>query len=1020
MESKRVRLKNNPSLIGVLTGNERTRGDKRLVQVLFPDGSQYCPEDKLEPVPEIPDDPLDLLKCGKFEGVKNLRRTLTHVRLTGNLANVIYSMEATKADFYAYQFKPIIKILNSPSNGILIADEVGLGKTIEAGLIWTELRTRFDLKRLFVVCPAVLREKWKFELETKFGISPQVLNARETLEAFQRLQNEPAYEDFAAIGSMQGLRISDDLFEFLDSFESEQNIIDLLIIDEAHYMRNPGRTRQLGNYFRKASAYIALLSATPVHLRNSDLHSLLRLLDEDTFDREDAFERILKANKPLIVARDAVLRQNLTSQEFINLIKAALNSQLLQNNRQLKELCLNPPTTTQLAERSYRSRLAYQLENINLLSHVITRTRKRDVTEWRVLREPRTLAVGMTELEERFYQQVTNAIRAFCISSRNMPEQLLVVMPQRMVSSSMPAALRNWMLKNEIREEEVFEGLGETTTDINKQLGPLTQELVRIANQLGSYQELYKNDSKFKQLSESLVHFLNDHPQEKIVVFSFFRGTLDYLAERLDSLGISNIVLKGGGSSEDKVEVLKKFADPFGPSILLSSEVGSEGVDLQFCRVLVNYDLPWNPMRIEQRIGRLDRLGQKAPKISIWNFYFKNTIDERMYVRLLNRIKIFESALGGLELMLGEFIQKLTMDLFSQHLTTEQEQERIDQTAQAINNLRQEEEHLEQEATHLIAHGDYILHEIQAAHDLRRWITGEDLYLYVRDFIQQQYPGCEIKQRKVNSFDFDIRLSNDLKVNIEQFSRTNHLLQSRLIQNSYPTVYCRFDNKIVNYEKRIETINQFHPLVRFITHEIKHKDLSFNPAVSILLDINHLPSVYSSGVYAFAIQQWSVQGLQNLEQLFFVAVNIETPGQILEREESERLILIASQSGVDWIGADNMIDIELVYQIINDKCLVQADTSFDNYIRDLKNQNEDRADIQATTIAIHRDSQLTKLEKQLRIYQEKGSKLVKATEGRIRAFGDRMEQKLLQIEKRRAIIFSKKDICVGLIKVDRW
>ena len=130
-----------------------------MLQVQFPDGVRWIPEEQLEGNPARLS-PLDMLETGKLGRPIDLRRTLTHVKLSGRLADVIYSMEATNTDFYAYQFKPVIKLLESPSNGILIADEVGLGKTIEAGLIWTELRSRFDMHRLLVLCPATLREKW--------------------------------------------------------------------------------------------------------------------------------------------------------------------------------------------------------------------------------------------------------------------------------------------------------------------------------------------------------------------------------------------------------------------------------------------------------------------------------------------------------------------------------------------------------------------------------------------------------------------------------------------------------------------------------------------------------------------------------------------------------------------------------------------------------------------------------------------------------------------------------------------
>ena len=139
--------------------------------------------------------------------------------------------------------------------------------------------------------------------------------------------------------------------------------------------------------------------------------------------------------------------------------------------------------------------------------------------------------------------------------------------------------------------------------------------------------------------SEVLCRFCGDTlkdvpvPDEKLIVFSFYRKTLSYLAERLLEDGIKSQVLIGG-MKETKQEVISRFKESSDISVLLSSEVASEGVDLQFCRVLFNYDLPWNPMKVEQRIGRIDRIGQQAEKISIVNLLFANTIDHRIHDRL--------------------------------------------------------------------------------------------------------------------------------------------------------------------------------------------------------------------------------------------------------------------------------------------------------------------------------------------------------------------------------------------------
>jgi hypothetical protein len=155
----RVRLKANPGRIGTITGRKRERAGKTYWQVEFPDRVDYERQGNLEEIP-LHSDPIADVRRGKFGWAPDLRGNLTHVRLTGRLANLIYSMDTTNTDFYAHQFKPVLNFLDAPSNGLLIADEVGLGKTIEAGLIWTELRSRFDIGRVMVLCPAMLQQKW--------------------------------------------------------------------------------------------------------------------------------------------------------------------------------------------------------------------------------------------------------------------------------------------------------------------------------------------------------------------------------------------------------------------------------------------------------------------------------------------------------------------------------------------------------------------------------------------------------------------------------------------------------------------------------------------------------------------------------------------------------------------------------------------------------------------------------------------------------------------------------------------
>src|SRR5690606_11588693 len=204
------------------------------------------------------------------------------------------------------------------------------------------------------------------------------------------------------------------------------------------------------------------------------------------------------------------------------------------------------------------------------------------------------------------------------------------------------------------------------------------------------------------------------------------RGTLKYLARRLKADGI-NVALIMGAMGKEKDEIIRSFATGDGPSVLLSSEVGSEGIDLQFCRFVVNYDLPWNPMRVEQRIGRLDRLGQEAERISIINMVVDNTIEDRILLRLYDRINVFRESIGDLEDILGDVTEKLMVELLDPNLTDEERERKSAETELAICNTQREQQRLEEEAVNLVGFSDYILDHIKDSRDKGRWLSGAEL-----------------------------------------------------------------------------------------------------------------------------------------------------------------------------------------------------------------------------------------------------------------------------------------------------
>ena len=229
-------------------------------------------------------------------------------------------------------------------------------------------------------------------------------------------------------------------------------------------------------------------------------------------------------------------------------------------------------------------------------------------------------------------------------------------------------------------------------------------------------QFLEDSDSKYKELRKFLHNQLEENFSEKFVVFAYFRGTLQYLKHRLAQDNIQSVLIMGGMGDEKK-EILQSFSRPDGPSVLLSSEVGSEGIDLQFCRFLVNYDLPWNPMKVEQRIGRLDRLGQQAERIVIVNLVVNDTVEDRILYRLYERISLFETTIGNLEEILGEMTSHLILELLQPSLNEEDREKKAEEVALAILNRKQQQDDMEQKAINLIGFTDYILEHISDSRD---------------------------------------------------------------------------------------------------------------------------------------------------------------------------------------------------------------------------------------------------------------------------------------------------------------
>lgn len=1030
-----VEDKYDPSRRGVITHGPRLRrldgAEHRVWHVQWHDGRNgWRPESSLRPAPETPPDAFDLLQEGRFCGPSELRRNITFCQVAGNVDNLVYSMDATNIDFLPYQYAPVLRFLASPSNGILIADEVGLGKTIEAGLIWTELRARSDARRLVVVCPATLRDKWELELENKFGVSARQVDA----EGLRKELDAPKYralESQALICSIQGIRglrryedptVSSPaarLARFLEERAGRSSIIDLLVVDEAHHLRNPGtQSARIGALLRDVSEHVVLLSATPVNNKEEDLFHLLRLVDPDTFSSPDIFPSVLDANEPLVRARRLVMdRQSQpTRAKVVEVLRQALTHELLRGNRRLRGI-IDSIDDESLADPSFRVELANRIDGTNLLRTVLSRTRKREVQELvGVEREAYRPEVKMPEggVEEEFYRKVTTSIRRYAIS-KDVGAGFLLVMPQRLMSSCMYAAAKSWatgISDDEVAQPAYESGLTDGN-ELKESAAPLMQH---IATDLKGfdYHQLRDHDTKFTTFCDWLLIHMTEYPNDKVIVFSYFKATLAYLAERLAEHNVHGQVLHGG-LTENKQRAIDKFRRS-SDKVLLTSEVASEGVDLQFSRCIVNYDLPWNPMRIEQRIGRIDRIGQKSPKVLIVNMVYGDTIDDRIYTVLLEKIGIFERAIGGMEVILGKLVRELTVALIRKDLTKEEEEKRIEETAIAIAARRRQEDELEEQAIHLVALEEYVLHQVKEAHDFKRRITSRDLTTYAGDYLDRHAgEPFEFQQDPSEPRCVEIKLPPKLRGGLMEHIRNERLPSRTSLTEGHLRPYV-FSHKIAHRSHRRERITQFHPFIRFIGSQLKPSFDEFCPLIALRLRSDHVEDPCPVGDYAFALRRWRFGGGRPVDELRARSVFMGDE-DVLDPDRSWKLVSAGKRHGMEWRTAKLDVDVDWADSAFH-RCQAQLDEDYERVHLDRKHGNDDRIDLQVTTLKRRAARRLARLQEVLQLHREYRRKgLALATEARMDNIRERRDTEVAQRESKRGFTSRSEEMCLGVIRV---
>ena len=436
----------------------------------------------------------------------------------------------------------------------LLADEVGLGKTIEVGMILKEMHFRDTDDSVLILTPAQLAKQWQGELLEKFGLE-YVCNYDDEFRGFDRHDHIIASIDTAKSDRHRATVLNRDW--------------DVLVLDEAHYVKNE-ETDRYDLIDNLSYQYAFFLTATPIQNELTDLYNVVSLLRPGLFGTRDVFHHyFVNSNQETLVNRDE--------------LQDRLNKVMIRNRR--------ADTDIDFTERT-----------------IDTRT------------------FDPSPEERELYQAVSDYVRG--AYNQNQGQKLVLMLLQKEVVSS-PAALKGTIEKRLDDQSELTH----------------TEELESILDLIANIETITKQEKLLSIVEEAR----NNVEMGRVIVFTQFRATQREILDRLAEEGYTVHSFHGGHSSQEKEQIVENFEDEGG--VLVSTDAMSEGRNLQFCNIMVNYDLPWNPMRVEQRIGRIHRIGQKRD-VYIFNMALKDTVEEYVLERLYHKIDLFQQSVGELSSIL--------------------------------------------------------------------------------------------------------------------------------------------------------------------------------------------------------------------------------------------------------------------------------------------------------------------------------------------------------------------------------
>lgn len=850
-----VHLKSDPNIKGVVTQVSLV-GDKQRFHVFVDGGIKIFFAGQIEAEP--------MGAPVQTTDITQLLRTLTAYQINKPSADSLYSLNSARVDFVPYQFRPALKLIKSDIPRLLIADSVGVGKTIEAGLILKEMQARTPLDSVLIICPKplVAERKWQMEMK-RFDEDFVSVTGDELRNILLDTDRDGVWPDRYKRLIIPYSLLTEKLLEGQSDRRRKipglKNLdpipfFDMIIVDEAHHIRNSSTQAYKAVQFFCEHANAALfLTATPLQTGNEDLFTLLNLLFPDQVIDKTTFSAM---SQPNVSINEALhyLRVGNHEADALNALRQATNSEWGQS-------VIAPNPIYQHAEgllscgelsREQRVKIINEVESLHSFSHMINRTRRQDIGDFCV-RRVTTLESDFTEYQRKLHDSLLEfEASALSILHGNIPVKFLMSTISRQAAScifGLAPALRS-LINKRLTEltDEYDDDINMETVNIGD-IQPLAEEVIMLAENLPS------EDPKF----ESLIGILNEKQRlenNKIIIFSTFRHTLNYLKEKIsDTCNLRVEQINGSVGDEERYHIRQRFAlpkeDPQSLDILLFTEVGSEGLDYQFCNTIVNYDLPWNPMRIEQRIGRIDRRGQNSEVAYIYNCITRDTIDAEIYNRCLSRIGVFEQSIGECSDILGDIADSIQKIAFDSSLTESERSAKLEQLADNEVRKIQEMSRLEDEEKQMFGLDiSSFTEDIEKAEN--PWLSAESLKRLILGYLRNRLDG---EKRYINDKRLSLTIVEKGKLykDYKEFGGSQDNSWVRFLRNSVTSCRIVFEQDEAK-DPRTVFVTPMHPLARQAAKFFAANSAEAQTAIKVSsTDI-------AAGEYPFLLFSWEYTG----------------------------------------------------------------------------------------------------------------------------------------------------------------